>query len=97
VGGAGVGGTCVGGGTVVGTGVVVTNTAVGGAEVKVASAAIPTVELGTPDCWVDTVGGGLLAGNLQAVTPIASITSIMQVKNNLLFIVASLDPDAKYQ
>jgi hypothetical protein len=43
------------------------------------------------------VGGGLLAGSLQPVTPTASSTSNTQVNNTLLFIVASLDPVAKSQ
>jgi hypothetical protein len=99
VGCTGVGGTGVAGtgyGTVVGTDVTVTNAGVGGAEVNVASAAIPVVEVGTTACWVvTTVGAPLLAGNLQAVTPIASSTSSIQVKNILLFIIVSLEPGAK--
>jgi hypothetical protein len=79
----------------VGTGVVVTSTAVGGAEVKVASAAIPVVAVGALGCWVVIVGGGLLAGSLQPATPTVSSTSNTQVNNTLLFIFASLDPDAK--
>jgi hypothetical protein len=100
VGGTGVGGIGVAGagyGTVVGTDVTVTNAGVGGAEVNVASAAIPVVEVGTTACWVvTTVGAPPLAGNLQAVT-IASNTSSIQVKNILLFIIISLEPGAKYQ
>jgi hypothetical protein len=65
--------------------------------VTVASAAIPVVEVGAFACWVVIVGGGLLAGNLQAVIPIANSTSTTQVKNTRLIIVASLNPDAKYQ
>ncbi len=95
VGGTVVGGTWVGGGTAVGgTGVTVTITAVGGAEVRVGSAAIPVVEVGTTGGW-PVAGGGLpLAGNLHPANPTASITSSIQVKNTFLFIVASLEPDA---
>ena len=82
----------------VGTGVVVTSTAVGGAEVKVGSAAIPVVEVGTARLlgryWL---AGGCLPVICRLPLQLASSTSSTQVKNTLLFIVASLDPDAKSQ
>jgi hypothetical protein len=96
VGGAEVGGTWVGGGTAVGgIGVTVTITAVGGAEVRVGSAAIPVVAVATIGCPVVTTVGGLpLAGNLQPAAPTARSTSSIQVKNTFLLIFASLEPIA---
>jgi hypothetical protein len=94
VGGTEVGGTEVGGTAVGGIDVTVTIAGVGGADVLVASAATPVVEVGTADSWLVTVGGLPLAGNLQAVAANASITSSTQVKINFLFMVASLAPNA---
>jgi hypothetical protein len=65
---------------------------VGGREVFVGSAWIPTVAVGKMGCCVLTGGGLPLAGSLHAVAANASSASSTQVKMIFLFMVASLAP-----
>src|SRR5512136_1849127 len=92
-GGTAVGGTDVATTAVGGTDVTVTNTAVGGgAEVLVASAAIPVVAVGWVCVSVSTGGGVPLAGSLQAVITTASIVNRIPVMMIFFFIFSSLAP-----
>jgi len=90
VGGIAVVGTAVGGTAVGGIEVDVTMMGVGGTSVLVGSTTTAWVEVGAAGCWVVTVGGLPLAGNLHDVMTRAISINKTHVRMIFLFIVLSL-------
>jgi hypothetical protein len=92
--GIGVAGALVGGTAVGSNGVEVATTGVGGRLVLVGKTCTAVVAVGVLGAWVFIGGGAPLDGKWQAVAIKESITSVMQVTRNFLFIFSSLDSRA---